>query len=79
MLTQNEPSFNKAVEELRASHPSAPLITFSHFLPRIELNPEKRYLLPPTLAKAVGSNALRARVDALQPDCHVFGVKRPIP
>lgn len=63
------------MQELRDLHPGASLITFSHFLPRIELIPEKRYLLPPTLAKAVGSVPLRNRVDALQPECHVFGVR----
>lgn len=29
------------VAALREAHPDAPLITFSHFVPRIELNPEK--------------------------------------
>lgn len=50
-----------------------PLITFSHFLPRIELLPEKRFLLCPPLAKASGSAFLHARVRALRPTLHVFG------
>lgn len=29
------------------------VVSFSHFVPRIELNPEKRYLIPSSLAKAV--------------------------
>lgn len=50
-----------------------PLVTFSHFLPRIELCPEKRYLRYPDLMKAVGSVSLGRRVQALRPDVHVFG------
>lgn len=49
------------------------VLSFSHFLPRVEANPEKRYLSYPNLAKGIGSNYLRARVEALQPDVHVFG------
>lgn len=37
-----------------------------HFLPRIELMPEKRFLFLPTLTHAVGSSFLRRRIDALQ-------------
>ena len=61
------------VQRLRRLHPGAPLVSFSHFVPRIELNPEKRYLITPALAKAIGSAHLRARIEALRPDCHVFG------
>ena len=49
------------------------VISFSHFLPRIELNPEKRFLYLPTLSKAVGSDYLKRRVAQLRPDLHVFG------
>ncbi|CAE8605292.1 unnamed protein product [Polarella glacialis] len=49
------------------------VISFSHFLPRLEVNPEKRYLTHPNLAKGVGSTYLRARVELLCPDVHVFG------
>jgi Icc-related predicted phosphoesterase len=62
-----------AIEALVAAHPGAPLITLSHFVPRQELNPEKRFLFFPPLAKAVGSVHLAARIDALRPDVHVFG------
>ena len=48
-------------------------MSFSHFLPRAELLPEKRTLFYPPLAKAVGSLPLRERVRALRPDLHVFG------
>ena len=52
---------------------SPPLLTFSHFLPRIELCPEKRYLRYPPLMRAVGSHPLRERVAGLRPHVHVFG------
>jgi len=49
------------------------VISFSHFLPRIELLPEKRFLLEPLLSKVVGSNALERQVRRLQPHLHLFG------
>ena len=49
------------------------IISFSHFLPRIELIPEKRFLFYPHLAKAVGSDFLAKRVSLLTPSLHVFG------
>ncbi|GAQ86517.1 hypothetical protein KFL_002940030 [Klebsormidium nitens] len=59
------------------SNPGCHVITFSHFLPRLELIPEKRFLFYPNLAKAVGSHALEARVRAIHaagaPGCHLFG------
>lgn len=48
-----------------------PVVSFSHFLPRLELLPEKRFLFLPTLAKAVGSAFLGERVRALRPHVHV--------
>ena len=52
---------------------SEPLVTFSHFLPRQELLPEKRFLFIPALPKASGSTYLAARVAALKPTVHCFG------
>ncbi|CAE7516285.1 unnamed protein product, partial [Symbiodinium pilosum] len=49
------------------------VISFSHFLPRQELLPEKRLLYFPPIAKAVGSKPLGERIRALSPDVHVFG------
>jgi len=49
------------------------VISFSHFLPRPELLPEKRFLFFPNLSKAVGSRALGRRVARLRPHRHVFG------
>jgi len=50
-----------------------PIISFSHFLPRLELLPEKRFSMQPNLAKLMGSNWIQARVEQLRPDVHVFG------
>ena len=47
---------------LRQAHPALLLLTFSHFVPRPELVPDKRYLFVPALAKAVGSTFLQRRV-----------------
>ena len=52
---------------------STSVLSFSHFLPRIDLIPEKRYLLYPRLHAAVGSRPLGRRVGALAPDMHAFG------
>ncbi|CAI6006901.1 unnamed protein product, partial [Closterium sp. NIES-64] len=55
------------------------IISFSHFLPRIDLLPEKRMLLYPNLAKMAGSHWLEARVRSVHGPhggptaCHVFG------
>ncbi|KAL1522093.1 hypothetical protein AB1Y20_021736 [Prymnesium parvum] len=64
---------SEAIKALQEKHPSAPLITFSHFVPLLELNPEKRFLFFPPLAKAIGSNYLGARIKALKPAVHIFG------
>lgn len=50
-----------------------PIVTFSHFLPRQELMPEKRFLFQPNLPKIVGSNLIKDRVASLSPDLHIFG------
>ncbi|CAM8937115.1 unnamed protein product [Rhodiola kirilowii] len=55
------------------------LITFSHFLPRQELCPEKRMLFYPNLHKIIGSDLLEVRIRSVigtegSPSaCHVFG------
>ena len=51
----------------------ARVLSFSHFLPRIELAPEKRFLVYPPLMQALGSAPLGRRLDALRPEVHVFG------
>ncbi|KAF6165644.1 hypothetical protein GIB67_010680 [Kingdonia uniflora] len=54
------------------------IITFSHFLPRQELCPEKRMLFYPNLPKIIGSDSLEARIrsihgtDGNSTSCHVY-------
>ena len=49
------------------------IISFSHFVPRIELTPEKRFLLEPQLSKVIGSQYLEHQIRRLQPHLHLFG------
>jgi len=56
-----------------AASAGEPVISFSHFLPHIELNPEKRFLYLPTLPRAIGSDYLGQRVTDLAPAMHIFG------
>ncbi|KAK4283287.1 hypothetical protein QN277_000253 [Acacia crassicarpa] len=57
------------------------IITFSHFVPRQELCPEKRMLFYPKLPKIIGSDSLELRVRSIHgaegrgdvSACHVFG------
>lgn len=41
MNDTQDATLEQRVRQMQAEHPDAPLITFSHFVPRIELNPEK--------------------------------------
>ncbi|KAH0976154.1 hypothetical protein GBA52_018053 [Prunus armeniaca] len=55
------------------------IITFSHFVPRQELCPEKRMLFYPKLPKIIGSDCLEFRIRSIHGvegspyACHVFG------
>lgn len=49
------------------------VISFSHFAPRQELMPEKRFLIEPMLATTSGSVVLESQVRRLQPDLHLYG------
>eukprot|EP00927_Polykrikos_kofoidii_P072679 TRINITY_DN68772_c0_g1_i1.p1 TRINITY_DN68772_c0_g1~~TRINITY_DN68772_c0_g1_i1.p1 ORF type:complete len:393 (+),score=28.04 TRINITY_DN68772_c0_g1_i1:65-1180(+) len=61
------------LSDLDHRRPEEPLVTFSHFLPRIELLPEKRFLTVPQLPKASGSRFLGDRVRTMRPAVHIFG------
>lgn len=64
---------------LDAVEPEHKIVSMSHFVPRIELIPEKRMLFYPRLPQASGSVFLRARVEQLKARvnpghiAHVFG------
>eukprot|EP00656_Telonema_subtile_P018561 TRINITY_DN2004_c0_g1_i3.p1 TRINITY_DN2004_c0_g1~~TRINITY_DN2004_c0_g1_i3.p1 ORF type:complete len:420 (-),score=77.61 TRINITY_DN2004_c0_g1_i3:195-1454(-) len=64
---------NQPVAEVLALAEGLPVVTFSHFVPLLELTPEKRFLFLPTLNKAVGSVFLGNRVQEIAPTMHVFG------
>eukprot|EP01036_Dinobryon_divergens_P027409 gene27409-36181_t len=49
------------------------VISFSHFVPRTELCPEKRFLLDPKLSAVIGSDPLEQQIRRLQPHLHLFG------
>eukprot|EP00268_Persea_americana_P041358 TRINITY_DN4116_c0_g2_i4.p1 TRINITY_DN4116_c0_g2~~TRINITY_DN4116_c0_g2_i4.p1 ORF type:complete len:319 (-),score=61.82 TRINITY_DN4116_c0_g2_i4:395-1303(-) len=65
------------IEDIRRH--SSQIVTFSHFLPRPELCPEKRMLFYPNLPKIIGSDCLEGRLrsihrkDGGSEACHVFG------
>jgi 3',5'-cyclic AMP phosphodiesterase CpdA len=50
-----------------------PVISFSHFLPRIELLPSKAYLRFKGLPKVAGSNLLEDQIRELKSVIHLFG------
>ena len=55
--------------------PGATVISYSHFLPRQELLPEKRFLLEPMLSRVVGSDVLREQVQRLTPHLHIVSTE----
>ncbi|CAN4085364.1 unnamed protein product [Withania somnifera] len=65
------------VQEMLAS--CNQIISFSHFIPRLELCPEKRMLFYPNLPKMIGSDFLEARIRYIHGArgrtnaCHIFG------
>ena len=54
-------------------HDSDTVISFSHYLPRQDLCPEKRFLLEPMLTRVIGSIPLEKQIRRLRPHLHVFG------
>mmetsp|Transcript_55661 Transcript_55661/g.180664 ORF Transcript_55661/g.180664 Transcript_55661/m.180664 type:complete len:196 (-) Transcript_55661:152-739(-) len=78
-LSQTDESVARALDELNDRGPAfpegagaaaLPIISFSHFVPRFELNPEKRFLFLPCLLKAVGSRFLGERVQRIGSAMH---------
>ncbi|MQL72226.1 hypothetical protein Taro_004557 [Colocasia esculenta] len=66
-----------SIEEIKRQ--KCQIITFSHYVPRQELCPEKRMLFYPNLPKIIGSDLLEARLRSIHgiqgkaSACHVFG------
>ena len=69
----NEMNRENMAKALQLKPQATVTISFSHFLPRNELCPEKRFLFYPPLPDAVGSLHLQRTVESLRPDLHVFG------
>ncbi|XP_022841597.1 uncharacterized protein LOC111365349 isoform X2 [Olea europaea var. sylvestris] len=74
--SMNDKNWNTVKDiQRRCSH----TVSFSHFIPRLELCPEKRMLFYPNLPKIIGSNFLETRIRSIHGDvgnasaCHVFG------
>ncbi len=66
------------IEEFYRSRPELQperhsIISFSHFVPRQELTPEKRFLIEPQLSKVIGSDVLEGQLRRLRPNLHLFG------
>jgi len=65
---------SRRIEAVRdATRPDDVVITVSHFVPRLELLPEKRFLVDPHLPKVSGSELIEAQLRALGSRLHVFG------
>jgi predicted phosphodiesterase len=61
------------LNEPRVRPYDAPVITFSHFVPRPELVPEVRNLFFKGLPLVAGSLGIEAQIRRIQPRVHVFG------
>ena len=72
-VNHQNPEFNKPDSRSPIVKINDTVISFSHFLPRQELCPEKRFLLEPLLPKVIGSNFLESQIRRLMPDLHLFG------
>ena len=74
---EDVPSEMEYMEELVPSSPIVEsgdtVISFSHFVPRQELMPEKRFLIEPHLTKVIGSDPLEHQIRRLRPHVHLFG------
>ncbi|GMH48821.1 hypothetical protein TrLO_g14398 [Triparma laevis f. longispina] len=72
-LAEHFAGMNDCEAILEAVEEGDQFLTLSHFLPFIELIPEKRFRVEPLLSKVVGSNILGEQVLAVSPDLHLFG------
>lgn len=73
---RSQPRLAAALDDLRASGDATRrpvVVSMSHFAPRPELLPERRFLVDPHLPKVTGSLSIERMLRALAPDAHVFG------
>ena len=61
------------LEQLGSAEGNNAILSFSHYVPRIELSIEKRFLIDPRLARVIGSDLLERDVRKLKPNLHLFG------
>lgn len=61
------------VERILAEADPPAVLTMSHFVPRLELLPERRFLVDPHLPKVSGSKVIEAQLRRLKSSVHVFG------
>lgn len=71
-IKQTPPS-SLQLSETAVNRECETVISFSHFVPRTELCPEKRFLLDPKLSAVIGSDPLEQQIRRLQPHLHLFG------
>jgi hypothetical protein len=62
---------NKYLSNITNNNDNNTIISFSHFLPRIECLIEKRFLFEPHLAKVSGSIILENQIRQLNPHLHL--------
>ena len=67
------PAHSPPLSSSATSRKAETIISFSHFVPRTELCPEKRFLLDPKLSAVIGSDPLEQQIRRLQPHVHLFG------
>jgi hypothetical protein len=53
------------------------VVTYSHFLPRQELCPEKKFLLEPHTTKVIGSTYLESQIRRVNPQLHIVSLISP--
>ena len=76
----NDPFLATANKKSRISDSDSPdqkdevVVTYSHFLPRQELCPEKIFLLEPHMTKVIGSNYLEQQIRQIEPQLHIVSI-----
>jgi len=73
-LLQQLPQQQLPQQEQNQQHtPITSVVSFSHFLPRVDVLPPKERVFYPTLVKVAGTRALDTQLRLFRSTCHVFG------